>query len=108
MTVGDNDHGDADPIRFLIERLRSNTYTSTDPQEAANLLEEMVDAIDDRDELMKANEKLQEERDEARRDICCQTLPPEYKDWKPNEVDYTLRLIASQHGWDCFKEGNNV
>ena len=50
------------------------------------------------------NKKLRDERDEARRAVCCMALPSNYKEWKPTDVDVTLKLIADQQGWDCFKE----
>ncbi len=49
-------------------------------------------------------ETLRRERDEARQCVCCQALPSNYKEWKSSDVDYALKLIAAQHGWDCFKE----
>jgi hypothetical protein len=50
------------------------------------------------------NKKLREERDEARRVVCCTALPSNYKEWKPTDVGATLKLIAAQQGWDCFRE----
>jgi hypothetical protein len=50
------------------------------------------------------NKKLRKERDEARRSVCCQSLPSDYKEWNPSAVDSALRLIAAQQGWDCFKD----
>lgn len=49
-------------------------------------------------------ERLTRERDEARRNFCCQALPSDYKEWKPAEVDAMLKAIADDCGWDCFKE----
>lgn len=52
-------------------------------------------------------DRMRSERDEARRSVCCGALPPDYMDWKPSAVDSALKLIAAQHGWDCFKEASN-
>jgi hypothetical protein len=43
------------------------------------------------------------ERDEARRCVCCQALPSNYKEWKPSDVDSALKFIAVEQNWDCFK-----
>jgi hypothetical protein len=47
-------------------------------------------------------ERLRAERDKARQMVCCTALPADYKDWKPSDVDYAVKLIADQEGWDCF------
>ena len=62
----------------------------------------------DRNNLALGLEKLRDERDEARREVCgllvaCHTDPD---DDKP---DPNLKHIhAGIRGWDCFKENSNV
>lgn len=51
--------------------------------------------------------KVAAERDEARRSVCCQALPSDYKAWSQSAVDSALKLIAAQQGWDCFGGGTN-
>lgn len=48
-------------------------------------------------------ERLRSSLDNARRVICCQALPPDYKTWDESDIDYALKLIAAQQGWECFK-----
>ena len=51
-------------------------------------------------------ERLRKERDEARVSVCLTALPPEYKTWRPEQVDYAVKLIAKDMGWDCFGKEN--
>ena len=72
----------------IVARLRRSTWR--DCIEAANEIE-----------------RLRAERDEARRCVCCQSLPSDYTEWNPSAVDSALRLIAAQQGWSCFKEASD-
>ena len=51
-------------------------------------------------------ERLREERDEARREICerIQMLDPNDECW----TRLNPQQIAEHRGWDCFKENKNA
>jgi hypothetical protein len=46
------------------------------------------------------------ERDEARREVCVSEANLRYDD-EPDEMSiaFRARKIATEHGWDCFGEG---
>ncbi len=67
----------------------------------------MDKAIAEIKRLRQENATLTAERDEARRSVCCQSLPSDYKAWSQSAVDSALKLIAAQQGWDCFKEATD-
>jgi hypothetical protein len=50
---------------------------------------------------IKDMNKLKEERDEARREVCYAQVNGQYG------IKYTPQDIAKKMGWDCFKENNN-
>lgn len=85
----------SDNLHAEIERLREelNTRIAMCDMRSEKIIE-LTDEI----------ERLRTERDEARRIVCCQSLPSDYTEWNPSAVDSALRLIAAQQGWKCFKE----
>ena len=64
-------------------------------REAADTIEELTSHIED---LVTKCEQLQNERDEARREIC-QSRSTSY----PHDMKEVYE-IADSRGWDCFKE----
>ena len=58
------------------------------------LLNERNAFKEERDELISISNKLKRERDEARRLVCRHT----------KKTYRTLREMAEERGWDCFKE----
>ena len=64
-------------------------------REAADTIEELTSHIED---LVTKCEQLQNERDEARREVC-QSRSTSY----PHDMKEVYE-IADSRGWDCFKE----
>ena len=67
-------------------------------REAADTIEELTSHIED---LVTKCEQLQNERDEARREVC-QSRSTSY----PHDMKEVYE-IADSRGWDCFMENTN-
>jgi len=106
--------------RSLIERLRipwdaMGEMANQQRAEAAIQISTMMDEIEawrqavqkaDRD-IMQLRQQVTDllgERDEARVSVCLTALPPDYKTWPQETIEYAVRLIAKQQNWDCFEE----
>lgn len=84
-----------------IERLRSKLVSKTDELERQyrwhRLATEAFAA--ERDATIRELRKVEEERDEARRDLC-----DLYVQGQPTASTMTEKDYAAELGWDCFKE----
>ena len=67
-------------------------------REAADTIEELTSHIED---LVTKCEQLQNERDEARREICKRVSKTI---WNPQFPLMSETQYAEERGWDCFKE----
>lgn len=96
-------------ITMLRSPARLETHTCNEAADEIERLREELTASHEShgNEVGALTERLSlaiHERDEARRAVCCNALPSDYKKWNPKDVDAALKLIAAQQGWDCFKE----
>jgi len=91
----------------LIPRLQQ--IAATIEESGADIFDAPATAVHYIECAIKEIERLREERDEARREVCgllvaCHTDPDD--DEKP---DPNLKNVhAGIRGWDCFKENTNV
>jgi len=60
-----------------------------------------ADVLRDIGEAYAEITRLQQERDEARREICDRVSTTR---WQPQFPLMTKRQYAEERGWDCFKE----
>jgi hypothetical protein len=74
-----------------------------------DLLAERTDSFDLMQEMIDAMQRLQTERDEARRMVCKWECEAD-TDWIDSPFPMrqsTPRMFAMLHGWDCFKEASD-
>jgi len=88
---------------------RLQQIAATIEESGADIFDAPATAVHYIECAIKEIERLREERDEARREVCgllvaCHTDPDD--DEKP---DPNLKNVhAGIRGWDCFKENTNV
>ena len=89
-------------------------YETREPDgEPSQVIEEVVLA-DFARQLERELAAMQKQRDEARRDACAFESIIPFSERRPRCIVWTLdvrersKAIATQRGWDCFKEGGGA
>lgn len=88
----------SDIVEWLRSVLNNDRSVELRCREAADTIEELTSHIED---LVTKCEQLQNERDEARREVCMIVAGKGGKSAyiSPDAVEH-----AENQGWDCFKE----
>jgi hypothetical protein len=87
-----------------IERLRAKLVSKADELEKQyrwhHLATEAFAA--EKEATIRELRKVEDERDEARRELCRRNRQPCPQD--DEVIQLALRIYAEERGWDCFKE----
>ena len=79
-------------------------YATGNQKEALKALQQVTEAVDEMEaeivQQAKKIERLRNERDEARREIC--EYQPRY--YGTNSVTVEAHHAAERRGWDCYRE----
>jgi hypothetical protein len=83
-------------------RMRAVNGLAIAADEIERLRAELVTKADELAATVREIRKVEDERDEARRELCRRNRQPCPQD--DEVIQLALRIYAEERGWDCFKE----